>query len=421
MENNAYGRRFRTLARSAADAIRNPPDLLHPGVLLRRYRISWSISDGNKSAALRLVEKVASKKEAMRLVDFLLKNRIAVTQLRRERSLRHNLLDTVLARVVLEFGLHEVSSLGLFTMATWLENATYLGRNVWGRRQGADVSPLCRTLSALLESEPDISGQYPDLAKGIYCDLVPALVMWFHRGHAVRYVPDGIVNSLLFRLLKLAGPHWTSCPREFLCMSPMLRILRNVRPWRLHECSSMVALSKMRKGFLSLMFNQCVLGQGFTIPDSWFVDLLEILCDILSGAPTYTQPDNDDFFHITLSTLFHYLCRLKDSEHKAHRRRLIKLVFWFAAFLPRHDDNPFDQATQAQVAQMFPTFVWRIRQPLSLRQNSAIAIRRQLGFGRLRQISELGPLPPRLENFLERGFFEVDDAFVDFIASERLS
>ena len=175
MASNGSGSRHS--ARSAANARDNmdaPPVRvrLNPGVLLRKHRIFGSIRNGDKSAALRLVEKVASKTEAMRLVDFLLRNRNAITQRRHGRRLRQNLklLDEVLARLVLGFVLHEVSSStgrtpGLVTMATWLESATYLGRNAWDRRQADGVSPLFRTISALLESEPNISEQNPNLAQ----------------------------------------------------------------------------------------------------------------------------------------------------------------------------------------------------------------------------------------------------------------
>ena len=198
----------------------------------------------------------------------------------------------------------------------------------------------------------------------------------------------------------------------------MLPILREVRPWRLYENSSMVALSKMRMGFFSLIFGQCVLGPGFTIPDSWFGDLLEVLSDILSGAPV--QPDNEDFFGIRVPFFFNGLCRLQHSRDKANRRRLIKLVIWFATFLPRYNQHPFDQQVLDQVEGMYPTLVSVIRQPLSLQQSCAITIRRHLGFRRLRQIPQLGPLPTGIRTFIERGFFQVDDALVDFMASETL-
>ena len=428
MATDINARGWRILARSAEtrrniDAPRFPIQL-HPGVILRKYRIFWSISDGNRSAALRLVEKVASRKEARRLVDYLLKNRTAITPLRYWRRRHHNLLDKVLSRLVLEFGLHEVSCSaagamsGLVTLATWLEDATFV-TNVGNLQHGGAVYPLCRTLSALLESGPDLSGQDSHLAGGIYFHLVPALIKWFHRSHRGRYELDVLVIGLLFRLLKLAGPFWTMIPEKFLCVSPMLRVLREVRPWRLYESGSLLALSKMLEGFFTLMLDLCVLGPGLTIPEFRVADLLDILSDLLSGVPA--QPDNDHFFRTSLSLLFKYMCRLQDSKHRTNRRHLVKLAIWFATFLPRHDCSPSDEPTLAQVEDMYPTFVCKIRQPLSLKQNCAVTIRRQLGFKRVRQISQLGPLPPGMDIFLEKGFFQVDDALVSFMASERLS
>ena len=429
------GRGWRVLARSVVNTMRNMDVSrfslqFHPGATVRKYRISWSISNGNKSAALRLVDEVASRKEAKRLVDYLLRNRTTITQhthCRHGHRLRHYILDKALARLVLEFGLHEVNSSaagetpGLVTMATWLEHATFTSSNGRVIRNQGAVYPLSRTLSALLESGPDISGRYSNLAQEIYCYLAPALVTWFYRGHPVNYKLDLLVTGLLFRLLKLAGPNWTLCPERFLCVSPMLQVLREVRPWRLYESSSITALSKMLEGFFSLMFDSSVLGPGWTIPEFRVGDLLEILGDLLSGVPA--QPNNDHVFRIYLSLFCMFMYRLQDPDgkHKANRRHLIKLAIWCATFLPRHDCRPSNEPALAQLKDIFPTFVWRIRQPLSLKQNCAITIRRHLGFKRLRQILQLGPLPPGMERFIEKGFFQVDDALVEFMASERLS
>ena len=437
MAMDSNGRRWWHWERWAIDMRRSMatalfPIQLHPRELLRKYRISCAISDGNKSAAFRLVDKVASKNEARRLVDYFLKNRTTITPLIRWPTLRHQLLDKVLARLVLEFGLHEVSSSttgetpGLVTIAGWLKHALAAFENGDGRllphEGAAGAYPLSRTLFALLQSRPEISKQNPNLAGAIYYYIAPALVIWFHRGHPVRSVRSEthlLVNDVLVCLLKQAGPQWTLCSEKFLCVSPMLRILREVRPWRMYESSSINALDKMLKGFFSLMFdNIAPLSLGLTIPEFRVGDLLEILGDLLSGVPV--QPDNDYFFRVSLSLLFKNMRHLQDSKHKANRRHLIKLAIWFATFLPRHNYNPSDQPVLAQLEDMFPTFVWKIRQPLSLKQNCAITIRHHLGFKRLRQVSQLGRLPPAIESFIEKGFFQVDDALVDYIASERL-
>ena len=430
MATDVNARRWQILARSAANTRREVdaprfPIQLHRGVLLRKYRISRLISDGKRSAALRLAKKVASRKEASGLVDYLLKNRTAITLLGNWPKWKHHVLDKVLAQLVLEFGLYEVSSSatgersGLDTLATWLEHATFVSDG-GNRQHGRAVFPLCRTLSALLESGPDLSGQHSHLAGGIYFHLVPGFIMWFYEDPPFGYEQDEIVPGLLFPLLKLAGPLWTLCPATLLCISPMLPILQKVRPWRLYEISSIMGLGMILGGFIPMMFGLCVLPPGWTIPEFRFADLLDIISDLLSGVPA--QLDTEQFFRNTLSLFFRDLCGLQDSEHQANSRHLIKLVVWFATFLPRHDDySSFDEQTLKQVEHMYPTLVRKIRQPLSLKQNCAITIRRQLGFKRLRQISQLGPLPPGMDIFLEKGFFQVDDALVNSMASERLS